>query len=169
VATSARLRRTLVVCFVITLQAFISASPVSAGSGSPERATADLDGAPLALEEVANWYCDDFSYPAIHCFRDAKRLEARREAMMATTAVTYVTIYDYATFAGSYMHVSEDYTALVFLGWNDRISSYKGRNNEDGHFYVDWYYGGTGYYFCCNQQAGSLGSFDNQFSSIHRN
>jgi len=154
---------------LIALQAVTSPSPASAGGLVPDQLSADLDGLPLPLNEVANWYCDDFSYPAIHCFRDENDLAAREAAILATTAVSYVTIYDYAWYAGPYMHVSEDYTALVFIGWDDRISSYKGRNSEDGHFYVDWFYGGTGYYFCCNQQAASLGSFDNQFSSIHRN
>ena len=141
----------------------------SARMDGKELLTADLDGVRINLEEVANWYCDDFSYPAIHCFSDPNRLEARTQALAVTAGVTYVTVYDYALYAGSYMHMSEDYTVLATLGWNDRISSFKGRNSEDGHFYVDWFYGGTGYYFCCNQLAGSLGSFDNQFSSVRRN
>jgi len=165
----ARVLPGLVISAIIVGHALAWPVPASAGAVTPNQPIADLDGVPIDLEEVANWYCDDFSYPAIHCFRDPKNLEARRTSILATTAVTYVTIYDYTSFAGSYMHVSEDYTALVFLGWNDRISSYKARNSEDGHFYVDWYYGGTGYYFCCNQQASFLGSFDNQFSSVHRN
>jgi hypothetical protein len=154
---------------VVAALALLSPRVAFAGGEGPRQVTAYLDGSPIKLKEVANWYCDDFSYPAIQCFRDAQQLEDRLQVTLAATAVTYVTVYDYAWYAGPYMHMSENYTALVFMGWNDRISSFKGRNSEDGHFYVDWYYGGTGYYFCCNQLAGSLGVFDNQFSSVHRN
>jgi hypothetical protein len=165
----ARLSAALGVALVLAASALVSPQPARAQTGGKDRLTADLDGTPIKLEDVANWYCDDFSYPVIHCFSDPMRLEARTQALTATTAVTYVTVYDYTAYAGSYMQMSEDYTVLAWIGWNDRISSFKGRNSEDGHFYVDWFYGGTGYYFCCNQLAGSLGTFDNQFSSVHRN
>jgi hypothetical protein len=145
----------------------IGPSWAMAAGGTTESLRADLDGKPIKLVDVANWYCDDFSYPVIHCYSDASRLAARDALVLSVSAVDYVTIYDYTSFAGSYMQVSQDYNALITLGWNDRISSFKARNSLAGHFYVDWFYQGTGYYFCCNQQVTSLGSFDNTFSSIH--
>jgi hypothetical protein len=164
-----RTRWVALINLVVAASLLASPATAAAASEASRQAVAYLDGSPIKLKDVANWYCDDFSYPVIHCFRDAQHLEDRRETMLAATAVNYVTVYDYASYAGSYMHMSQDNTTLVFIGWSDRISSFKGRNNEDGHFYVDWYFGGTAYYFCCNQLAASLGSFDNQFSSVHRN
>jgi len=154
----------------ITLVAMAWLAPqATLAAGSRSGLTADLDGRPLKLSDVGNWYCDDFSYPVIHCFSDPSQLEARTTSILAVTAVDYVTVYDYTTFAGSYMHMSEDYTVLAWIGWNDRISSLKGRNSESSHFYVDWFWGGTSYGVCCNQQLSSLGGFDNAFSSVHRN
>ena len=131
--------------------------------------TADLDGKPIELGVVGDWNCHDFAYPAIHCFSDPGALEARVGEILAVTAVVYVTVYDQTTYAGSYMHMSEDYTVLAVVGWNDRISSLRGKNSESGHFYTDWFNSGTAWSFCCNQQFSSLGSFDNSFSSVHRN
>lgn len=145
------------------------AVPATAKTASSEMLSADLDGAPIKLAEVGRWYCDDFSYPVIHCFSTPEVLESRTSAVLATAAVDFVTVYELGLFAGSFMHMSQDYTALVTIGWNDRISSLKGRNSERSHFYVDWFYGGTSYSVCCNGQLGSLGSFDNTFSSVHRN
>jgi hypothetical protein len=87
---------------------------------------------------------------------------------MLLTSVDYVTVWDGTFFSGASMNVSEDYSALSLIGWNDRISSFKGRNSESGAFYVDWFYGGAWWTFCCNQQTSNLGTFSNTFSSIRR-
>lgn len=142
---------------------------VVAKSEPTDGLTADLDGIPIKLDQVGKWYCDDFSYPNIHCFSNPIVLEVRATHLQLLTAVTFVTVYELGSFSGSFMHMSQDYTALVTIGWNDRISSLKGRNSEQSHFFVDWFYGGTGYFVCCNSQVTSLGSSDNTFSSVHRN
>jgi len=135
--------------------------------------TADLNGKPIPLKEVGNWYCEDFDAPAIHCFSDPGALNARvsstLEAAAAGTAVNYVIVYDFSGFAGIYMYMSQDYTALFTIGWNDRVSSFIALNSQAGTFYQDWFYGGSPYGFCCNQQVSYLGSLDNTFSSVHRN
>jgi hypothetical protein len=167
---TARLAVTALVPILLSAAPVISEPTPARAETAPRAAqlAAELDGKPIELGEVADWYCDDFSFPLIRCFTDYERLEARQTSLESLTTIDYVTIYDYASFAGTYMHVSEDYTVLALLGWNDRISSFKARNGEAGHFYVDWFYGGTGYYFCCNSQVPSLGRFDNAFSSVHR-
>jgi hypothetical protein len=142
--------------------------PVAAKAGSAEKLTADLDGQPIKLSEVGNWYCEDFSYPAIHCYSSPEVLEGRTATLATAAAADYVTVYEFTFFAGSYMHMSQDYTALVTIGWNDRISSFKVRNSQQLHFYTDWFNGGTGYAACCNAQISSLGTFDNTFSSVRR-
>jgi len=139
-----------------------------AGTVSADQLTATLDGKPLELKQVANYYCDDFSYPEIHCFTHPATLESRVAPIISAAAIDYVTVYDFSLFAGPYMYMSQDYTVLAVIGWNDRISSFVARNSETGHFYTDWFYSGTGYYFCCNQQVGSLGSYSDTFSSVHR-
>jgi hypothetical protein len=153
----------------LTLFAFSTGVGPALATGPTSELTAELDGKPIKLVDVGNWYCHDFSYPVIQCFSDATVLEADAESIQATTAVDYVTVYEYTGFAGSYMHMSQDYTALIWIGWSDRISSLKGRNSQTSHFYVDWYYGGAIYAVCCNAQLTSLGSWDNVFSSVHRN
>jgi hypothetical protein len=141
---------------------------VTAAAPGQSDLSATLDGRPLKLTAVGDWYCDDFSYPVITCYSDPGTLSRRDAAILATTSIEYVTIYDFTTFTGSFMHVSQDYTALVSIGWNDRVSSFIGRNSLSGHFLTDWFYGGTAYSFCCNQNVPSLGAFDNTFSSVHQ-
>jgi hypothetical protein len=141
---------------------------VDAAAPAQPNLTATLDGRPLKLSAVADWYCDDFSYPVITCFSDPHRLTTRDAAILSTTSVEYVTIYDFTSYTGSFMHVSQDYTVLASIGWNDRISSFVGKNSLDGHFFTDWFNSGTGYYFCCNQNVPSLGAYDNTFSSVHQ-
>lgn len=166
-----RVRRRLPIALVLAALVLLPlpvAAQAGAGGGSGNL-VAYLDGKPLQLSEVGNHYCDDFSYPVITCFSDSARLQSRVSSILSAAAIDYVVIYDYTGYAGAYMYVSEDYTVLALIGWNDRISSFRGVNSETGHFYQDWFYGGTGWYFCCNWQYASLGSADNSFSSVHRN
>jgi hypothetical protein len=162
-----RARRSVQLGVIILATAALA--PPTAQAGQPHGGpTASLDGKPIPLNEVGNWYCEDLSYPLIQCFSEATELEARVDKSLAVQAADYVTVYEYPGYAGAYMHVSQDYTILALIGWNDRISSFRGRNSQSGKFFTDWFYGGVQYGFCCNQQASSLGSFDNTFSSIHR-
>lgn len=163
---SGRARRSAIAFGVMLVMA--ATMPAVTSAGSIEVLTADLDGVPLKLELVGQWYCDDFDYPAIHCYSSPVSLESRA-TLFQLTAVDFLTVYEAGSFAGSYMHMSQDYTALATIGWNDRISSLRGRNSEQSHLYTDWFYGGTTYSVCCNTQISSLGSYDNTFSSVHRN
>ncbi len=130
--------------------------------------TATLDGKPIPLEDVGRYFCDDFAYPEIRCWSTRLAADARATVVTLLTSLDYVTIWDGANYGGSYMNVSEDYPALSILGWNDRVSSFKARNGETGTFYIDWFYGGGQWNFCCNQQAPNLGSWNNAISSIIR-
>jgi hypothetical protein len=143
-------------------------APVAAFAGEPGQSPlrADLDGKPIPLIEVGDWYCHDFDAPVIHCFSSPKALETDVAPILAATSVTYVVVYEFTTFQGAYLYISNDVTVLGTLGWNDRISSFSVRNSMSGRFWTDWFYGGTSYYFCCNQWVGSLGSYDNTFSSV---
>jgi WD40 repeat protein len=146
-------------------------SPVQAAA--PEKVTATLDGRPIPVSEIAEHDCHDLEFPIIRCFTDASDRDASLSAggslrVAAAAAVTYVTVWDGGSFSGASISLSEDYDTLVTIGWNDRISSFKGRNSETGRFYVDWFHGGSLYNFCCNQQVASLGSLNNTFTSVYR-
>jgi hypothetical protein len=157
----------LVVAASVTTTSVAQPRLVRAGDDAPEL-TATLDGKPISLEDVGKYACDDFSYPEIRCWSSRVLMDARATVMTLLTGTDYVTIYELASFGGSAMNVSEDYVTLSLIGWNDRISSFRGRNGASGAFYVDWFYGGAWWTFCCNQQSSGLGTFNNTFSSMRR-
>lgn len=163
---------------------FAMVTPVAGRAQKQDQVTADLDGSPIDPSRVGNWYCHDFDYPAIHCFSDPARLEesstqaqdamrldalASGDFATALAGATYVTVYEYPTYQGAFMQMSENYSLLSLIGWNDRISSFKVRNSLSGAFWTDWLYSGTKYNFCCNQELSQLGSFDDTFSSVYHN
>jgi hypothetical protein len=163
-------RRTRALLFGVLL-AVASATPAEA---APPEVVATLDGRPMPASEIPNRACHDLEFPIIRCFRtvsdrDASvSFEAGQLQVAGASGVVYVTVWDGPSFSSSSISISQDYDALSWIGWNDRVTSFKGRNSETGRFYVDWFHGGSSWSFCCNQQTGSLGSFDNTFSSVYR-
>jgi len=155
---------------MVTLVGPAAASAASAISPSqaPTRlgVRADLDGVAIDLVTVGTHYCHDFAFPQIHCFSKAENLEAAVRPVIATAGVNWVAGFDYTSFQGPYMYFSQNYSVLASIGWNDRISSYVALNGQSGRFWTDWFFSGTSYSFCCNQQIPSLGSYDNTFSSV---
>ena len=164
------MRRTRALLFGVLL-ALVPAAPVAA---APAQIKATLDGRPIKISEIPDYDCHDLEFPVIRCFatqadRDASlSVEAGSLEALAAAAVAYVTMYDGASFTGATFTASQNYDALVSIGWNDRVSSFRARNSETGVFYVDWFAGGSSWSFCCNGQASSLGSFNNTFSSVYR-
>jgi hypothetical protein len=157
----------LMVFGLLAATGFARPTPARAADPDPQL-TATLDGTPIPLEDVAKYDCDDFSYPEIRCYSTRVLADSRALLVTVLTSIDYVTVYNLTSFAGAYMHMSQDYTTLATIGWSDRISSFKGRNSETGIFYTDWFYTGTWYAFCCNTQVSNLGAFSNTFSSMHR-
>ena len=157
----------LMVLGLLAAMGFARPAPALADESDPQL-TATLDGKPIPLEDVGKYDCDDFAYPEIRCWSSRVLFDARATLVTILTSVNYVTIFDLANYAGASMNVSQDYAVLSTIGWNDRISSFKGRNSETGQFWTDWFYGGTWYAFCCNTSVPTLGSFNNIFSSIQR-
>jgi hypothetical protein len=164
-----------------------SAVAIVAGSllGSPVAAQepqirADLDGRPIQAETASAYFCHDFDYPEIHCFSSPAALEAslmeRGPELSKATVVTasvgptdYVTIYSGGSYSGTFAHLSQNYSALATIGWNDTISSYKARNGRTGTFYEHWFAGGVATAFCCNQWVPTLpASKNNTFSSVYQ-
>ena len=141
---------------------------VAAGTDTGPPLSAYLDGKPIPLADVSKYFCDDFSYPEIQCSISPLITAARATVTNLLTSVDYVTVFDGTYFSGAWMNMSQDYSILATIGWNDRISSFKARNGETGTFYVDWFYNGSQWSFCCNTQQSSLGGYDNSFSSVQR-
>jgi hypothetical protein len=137
----------------------------------PKELRAEFNGRKLPLAEVGNHYCHDFDYPVIRCFDEPIELEEDVSSdlqQMAVAALPYVIIYDETTYAGAYMFISQDYDIMLFIGWNDRVSSFKSRNLGEGTLWTDWFSGGRVYWFCCNWQVPVLYSFNDTFSSVYR-
>ena len=146
---------------------------VSAAEESP-RIRADLEGRPIKAGEIGSYYCHDFAFPEVHCFSTASELEAAStygDGLIASAVGhgDYVTIFADQGFVGPYMHVSQNYDTLFWIGWNDRISSFKARNSARGTFWSDWNGEGIGTVFCCNQTVFALiAAVDNTFTSVYR-
>lgn len=153
----------------------LTVGPVAAGSPAPSSPsdaslTADLEGEPIELTEVGRYHCHDLDYPAIHCFRSPKALSDAVTGdglLRLLSGVDYVMVWDGSGYSGSSLILSQDYDVLAVIGWNDRISSFKGRGLQTGTFHTDWFGGGSSYAFCCNQQVPNLGGYSNTFSSVY--
>lgn len=173
-----RSRRLWLLGFLAVALAASTVMPVTARA-STGSVNAWLGERRIEVGSIPRYYCHDVEFPIIRCFRTAEQLEMAMPPEIATqptssatvastAAVVYVTIFDGTSYQGSYMHVSADYDALAWVGWNDRVSSYKAKNGETGVFYTDWFHGGAPHNFCCNQGLTTLGGFNNAFSSVYR-
>lgn len=172
-----------VVVTVAMVATLLSFSAVAASSPPPQPSvtavTADLEGRPLATELISTYFCHDFDFPEIHCYRSAAALaQAERrwgaiDGKMTTQsaafgATDYVSIFDGYVYTGAGMDLSQSYDTLVSIAWNDRISSYKGRNSRRGQFWTDWFATGSGLSFCCNSQVSSLPTgFNDSITSVY--
>jgi hypothetical protein len=75
--------------------AFVFSPPVSADSNGV-RVEASVDGQRIDAADIADFYCHDFAFPHIHCFRTARELEAALvDGSIAASfgPSDYVTIY----------------------------------------------------------------------------
>lgn len=154
------------------LSSLLLAGTVNARTDSPVRA--DLEGRPIKAAEISSYYCNDFDFPEIHCYTSAAELEAAGASAAPSMLAAfgpgdYVTIYSEPTYGGSYMHLSQNYDTLFWIGWNDRISSIKARNSAHGTFWSDWNGTGRAFDFCCNQTVPYFSAtVDNTFTSVYR-
>jgi len=166
---------------LVGLVMLASATLPAAASASQPALSADLDGRAIALTDVSNFYCHDFDWPAIHCFSTPAAVERAvaqvavernpeaADTAEAVSALSYIRVFDWTWYAGAYIYLSQDYSDLGAIGWNDRISSYTGSNDETSALFVDTYHQGAGIIVCCNNIASTLSStYDNKISSTER-
>jgi hypothetical protein len=166
------MRRTVTRPSVALLCALVLLS-LSAGTAAAEGVRADLEGKAIEATKVGSYYCHDLAYPDIHCFRTAARLEAALAAAgpdsFGVSATNYVVIYADQSYGGAYAYLSQNYSNLGSIGWNDRITSFKALNGEDGRFYEHESAGGGSYTFCCNQQVSNVGqAWNDRITSVYR-
>jgi hypothetical protein len=165
-----------VIAALAVLLNLVSVAPVTAVSHPTLSSTlrVDLDGRQINPRLTSRYYCHDLQFPAIHCSRteaarDASMQKAVVGAFATLSASDYVVIYDGPNFSGPSMVISQNYDALFTIGWNDRISSYRGVNSASGRLWTDWFGSGTLRTFCCNTLVSTLPSgLDNAFSSVYR-
>jgi hypothetical protein len=172
-APKTRHRIALMAAAVLAIAASAPAAAPARASTSAGALSADLDGRAIALEQVGSLHCHDLDYPRIHCFTTEGDLQSAVAAdasgpLAATASTAYVEIFENTSYGGGAMVVSQDYSMLATIGWNDRISSFIAVNAVSGTFHTDWLYGGSTWSFCCNQAASSIGAFNDTFSSVKR-
>ena len=167
------MRHRSIAAAIAVLLAALASAPVSAADGL----TATRDGTPITLAEARSLSCNDFEYPRITCFSTAgaARLTARTMATArvaapaGSAALSYVTVYEHAGYAGAFLMLSSNQAWLSSIGWNDRISSFKSVG-ATGSFREDSPSGGFIYYFGPTTTAASLsGTYNDKFSAFYRN
>ncbi len=140
-------------------------------------ASSRLDG---SAESPREEHCHDFAYPDLTCFsteaeRDADftlagsgedLLTARGDGLVIVSS-GYVIAYEYASYGGSSVVLSQDHGNLGSIGWADRISSYKVYTNLTGYFHEHTWFGGRVQSYCCYSHVSYVGNLlNNTFSSF---
>lgn len=158
----------LAVAAIALLAPASGAAAAADGSPPPTSALhAVLDGRSIPLSRIPDLHCHDLAYPEIRCFTTAGTRDASLGAQPdGLASVVYVTVFDGPNLTGGSFAITQDYTALQAVNWNDRISSMRVSTSGYGWFYTDWFYGGASYLFCCAGTYGSLGAYNDTFSSV---
>lgn len=154
---------------VAILSSWLTAGPVASAGVM----TAELDGHPIALHDVSKWHCHDLDHPIIHCYRTEAALDDALAGFgvgpsaQFASGISYVQIWEDASFAGATYLLSIPYSSLGTIGWNDKVTSLQAKNSQHGEFYEHNNYLGLVYSFCCNVQVPNVGStYNDLFSSV---
>jgi hypothetical protein len=183
-----RLRHSRWWTVIVVLASSLLVFPAGVAAGEPP-IRADLEGKPIPAVEVGDWFCHDFEYPAIHCFRSAAGLDAAvadlglepltpdtnvgeavaQTSPAAASALSYVRVFVDANYSGGSAYFSVNYSNLGLIGWNDKISSYVALNSLSGQFWENTSYWGLLDSFCCNQLVSYVGdAYNDKFSSVRK-
>jgi Beta/Gamma crystallin len=163
-------RRLIAALIVVVLVPALA--PTRVGAASPS--AVDLDGAPASILDVPTLHCHDLDAPIIRCFRTETGLQTALSARTSqsgvlTAGVAYVEMFEHTYYGGASFVVSEDYPNLGSIGWNDRVSSFRGLNSYYGTFFQHANYVGAYWRFGPNQQVFDVGTAWNDFiSSVWR-
>lgn len=163
--------RRLTIAFVIAGLICISAPIKTLAAVSP---VVDVDAIRGSVSEVPSLHCHDLDAPIIRCFRteDALQVDVATRTLVsldASASLPYVEIYEHTYYGGASFVVAQDYPNLGSIGWNDRVSLFRGLNNYYGTFYQHASYLGSYWRFGPNQQVLDVGTaWNDQFSSVAR-
>ncbi len=135
-------------------------SPSDAGPGKPEA------------------HCHDLRFPNLTCYpTEAERDLAFADASDGVDSLGelgvlasggYVIAYLHASYAGSSVILTQDHGDLAFIGWGDRISSYKVYTSPTGYFHEGYWYSQRAQAFCCFTNVPYVGdALNDTFSSLN--
>lgn len=158
---------------VLLLITVASASPVATFATSEDEPslTARMGSKVIDPRDVGRYHCHDLDFPQITCFETARALAeavaTHEDALAGPTAVAFVRVFEHEAFGGASAVLSQSYARLADIGWNDRITSFRGLNGGSGNIFKNAQFSGDAYAFCCNQQVNNVGSaWNDSFSSI---
>ena len=81
----------------------------------------------------------------------------------------YVIVFEHGQYAGASMSLSQDYSYLGTIGWNDKISSFKSFG-ASGKFWENAPSGGFAYFFGSTTWVAYVGDqFNDRFSALDVN
>lgn len=131
-----------------------------------------MDGKPITLKEAETLSCHDFDFPVLTCFADSAQMEkaaaerfAERKAM-AVASSGYVVVFEHGAYAGATRTISQSYSYLGDIGFNDKISSFKSYG-ATGRFYDNAPPGGLVYSFGGSTWVSYVGdTYNDKFSSV---
>lgn len=131
-----------------------------------------LNGRPSSVAIATRHHCHDGVRETLECFTSTQERDASwRLASLAKTPMSsggYVIAWVGASYTGSSVVLSQDYSNLGSIGWNDRISAYKVYTSLTGAFYEHSNYWGLTQFFCCFSQVSYVGdAYNDKFSSIN--
>jgi len=154
--------------------ALVAAIALPAGQASAAGGVrAVLDGKPITLKEAADLSCHDFDYPVLTCFRSSAEMEqaaaarvAADGAVFAAAATGYVVVFENGGYGGTSRTISQSYSYLGDIGFNDKISSFKSYG-ATGRFYEHAPPGGLIYSFSSSTWVSYVGdTYNDKFSSV---
>lgn len=165
--------------FVAALILLIIAVPaVSAHGSSKFRLDAVLDNTPSDLATAAAHHCHDLTARVLTCFTDAAERDwavselagftgNSQFSMESALSSGYVIAWNDSGYSGASVVLSQDYSNLGSIGWNDRISSYKVYVSGSGAFYEHSQMHGATQTFCCFINVSYVGdAYNDIFSSF---
>jgi hypothetical protein len=159
----------LLISFLLTVAAL---GPSALTTQAHFASGAWLDGEPVSVRQAGQHHC--IAGVRLECYsshtaRDRALHAARENAASGASALTsgYVIAYVDASFGGASIVLTQDYSDLSTIGWNDKISSYKVFTSLTGSFWTAANYSGVRQTYCCFTNVSYVGnSVNDTFSSF---
>jgi hypothetical protein len=131
-----------------------------------------MSGQPITLKAAERLSCHDFDYPILTCFETSAEMEkaaaerSAARAKMTAASSGYIVVFEHGTYAGTSRTLSQSYSYLGDIGFNDKISSFKSYG-ATGRFWEHAPPGGLIYFFYSTTRVSYVGdSYNDKFSAI---